>query len=67
MSKHSRFGSSQARAISAAAAAPPAGPESTVSTAWSAAVGASMSPPLDCITSGSGSPASRVRCVSRSR
>ena len=39
MSKHRRSGSSHARATSAAAAAPPAGPESTVSTACPAAAG----------------------------
>ncbi len=67
MSKHSRSGSSQARAISAAAAAPPAGPESTVRTAWSAAVAASTSPPLDCITWGAGRPAAPVRARSPRR
>ena len=47
--------------------APPAGPDSTVHEAWRAAVPALAVPPLESITSGSGSPASRARSVSRSR
>ena len=54
-------------AIRAAPTAPPAGPDSTVQEAWRAAVPALAVPPLESITSGSGSPASRARSLSRSR
>ncbi len=63
MSKQSVSGSPAAWAAQAAPAAPPAGPLSTVSTAWSAACSRLASPPLDCITAGSGSPASFARSV----
>ena len=45
----------------AAPTAPPAGPESTVQAAWRAAAAAGTTPPLDCMISGSGSPASDAR------
>ena len=67
MSKHSASGSPAAAAAQAAPAAPPAGPESTVSAAWSPAWAALASPPEDCITAGSGSPASPARSTSRRR
>ena len=53
--------------ICAAPTAPPAGPDRTVHEACRAAVAALAVPPLESITSGSGSPASRARSVSRSR
>ena len=72
MSKQSRSGSSAAREIRAAAAAPPAGPESTVSAACPAASSSPVSPPLDCMIEGSVSPirsqdpARRLRYPARS-
>ena len=54
-------------ATRAAPTAPPAGPDSTVHDPCRAAVAALAEPPLDSITSGSGSPAALARSVSRSR
>ena len=48
-------------ATRAAPTAPPAGPESTVHDPWRAAVEAPAVPPLDSITSGSGSPSAAAR------
>ena len=58
MSKHSAPRSPEASAAQAAPAAPPAGPESTVRAACARACSSVASPPEDCMTSGSGSPAS---------
>ena len=57
----------RARARNAAPAAPAAGPLSTVQAAWPAAAAASIRPPFDCITAGSGSPVSRARSISDRR
>ena len=67
MSKHSASGSPAAAAAQAAPAAPPAGPESTVSAACAPAWAALARPPEDCITAGSGNPASPARSTSRRR
>ena len=60
MSKHSASRRPLARATNAAPAAPPAGPDSTVQAAWSAAAGRSIRPPFDCMIVGSGRPPSRA-------
>src|SRR5688572_19927736 len=54
-------------ATRAAPTAPPAGPDSTVHDPCLAAVAALAVPPLDSITSGSGSPTAEARSVSRER
>jgi hypothetical protein len=58
---------SAASATRADPTAPPAGPDRTVHEPCRAAVAALAVPPLESITSGSGSPASTARSVSRSR
>ena len=67
MSKHRSLRSPAAADTSAAAAAPPAGPLSTASAAWSAARSKGASPPLDCMIRGSGRPSSAARAASARR
>ncbi len=55
MSKQSTSRSPASSASSSAPPTPPAGPESTVSAACAPARAASVSPPEDCMISGSGS------------
>ncbi len=65
MSKQSTSRSPASAASSSAPPTPPAGPESTVSAAWAAARARSVSPPEDCITCGSGSPAALALACER--
>ncbi len=60
MSKQSTLGSCASSASSSAPPTPPAGPERTVRAAWAAARAESVSPPEDCMMSGSGSPRARA-------
>ena len=67
MSKASATGAPSARATSAAATTPPAGPDSTVRDAWEAASPRGSRPPFDCMMPGAGRPATRARRPSAPR
>ena len=67
MSKQSTSTSPASSASKSAPPTPPAGPDSTVSAACAHARADSVSPPEDCMISGSGRPPARASPASRRR
>ncbi len=67
MSKPSALPSAEIPASSPAPIAPPAGPERTLRAPEAAASETGATPPEDCITNGSGSPAASAAPASRRR
>ena len=67
MSRPIALPSPEARAISPAPTAPPAGPERTLQAPAASRLGGGATPPEDCITSGRGRPARSAASPSRPR